>query len=92
MTITSKKIWNWNSVREMCIRENFYTEGDCEEYDAMLTKVRENVPTDEMIYEIAIDINAHSEGQTVSNIMFILANDVVKTCYTLYDDNGNEIE
>ncbi len=92
MKIKSEKFWSWNRVREMCIRENFYTCGDCDEYDAMLTKVRENAPTDEMIYEIAKDINDHTKGQTVTNIMFIIANDVVKTSYTLCDDNGLEIE
>lgn len=66
MKITSKKVWSWHNMREMCIRENFYTCGSCEEYDAMLAKVRENEPTDEIIYGVAADINAHSKGQTVT--------------------------
>lgn len=92
MKIVNKKIWSMNSVREMCIRNNLYTRGDNEDYETMLYAVANTEPTDEIIYNIAVNINHHSERQTITNVMFMLANEAITICYTVYDDNGLEIE
>ena len=84
MKIIETRTWSSYDVRAMCIRENLYTEGDGDEYTDMLNMVSEKRnPTLEDIYQVADDINRHSEGQTVTNIMFMLANIVVKSCFEI---------
>ena len=84
MKIIETRHWTAEDVRLMCIRENFYTLGDCYDYDNMLDTVSDKpTPTIEDIYQAAEDINRHTAGQTVENIMFILANDVVKSCFEI---------
>ena len=69
-------------VRNMCIRENFYTCGNCEEYNKMLDYVfNHKNPELTDIYNVAKDILEHTDKelqQTIENIMFILANDVIR--------------
>lgn len=86
--ITSTRFWNPFSVQRLCIKKNWYTAGDNEEYQTMLDFVWNNPPTPENIYWVAADILEHTGGvegreQTVSNIMFYLENDVVMTTYYL---------
>lgn len=51
-----------DNVRQMCIRGQFYTQGDCEDYEHMLSKVtRAEEFTDELLIETAIDIFNHSD-------------------------------
>ncbi len=79
--ITEKKYWGIISVRQACIDNRLYTRGTCDDYDKMLSKVSQTHPTLENLYEVAADIAAHSVQQTVSNVMYILANEAVTTCY-----------
>lgn len=80
-----EKRWSTESVRSMCIKNDRYTCGDCEEYQRMLNFVRDNEPTLENIEKVAEDIVNHSDlssyGQTfdenVRSIMFELANDAI---------------
>ena len=51
----------------------------------MITK-----PTTSSIYLVAKDICEHSEGQTISNVMFILANEAVITTYEIEDREMKE--
>ncbi len=84
MKIIEKTHWSTIDVRKMCIRENLYTEGDDEDYGKMFDIVRDHpAPTPEIIYRVADDINRHSEGQTVANIMYILSNSVIRRCYDI---------
>ena len=72
-------------VRKACIAYNWYTCGDCEEYDHMLTYVGniERATTDEL-ETIATDIKQHSNTDyDVKNIMFVLANEC---CTTFIED------
>lgn len=81
------KKWYWNDVRELCIRQNWYDKGTCGEYDTMLEFVKNSVPSTASIYQTAKDILEHtSDEQTLSNIMFYLANDVVKIFYEIEDE------
>ena len=52
--------WSSIEVMNLCIRRNWYTHGDCEEYERMLRFVREHEPTDENLRKVAIDIAIHS--------------------------------
>lgn len=92
MRIEKKLIWSMISVRSMCIKHGLYTDGDNEEYAAMLSAVESTEPTDDQIYLIACDINFHSIGQSITNIMFMLANEAVTTCYSVFTEEGDEIE
>lgn len=49
----------WNDVRQMCIRHNWYTHGDCAAYDRMLNAASNGQWT---IDEIAFDIANHSDS------------------------------
>lgn len=83
MKFKEYRTWSVVDVRAMCIRENLYTEGSNEQYDAMFRMVNALTPTVENIYKVAKDINSHSEFQTVENIMCMLANDVVRYGYEI---------
>lgn len=84
MKIIETRHWNAMDVRLMCIREVLYTKGTDKEYDAMLESVEDELfPTLEDIYRVAEDINRHSEDQTVTNIMYMLANSVIKSCFDI---------
>lgn len=57
------------SVREMCIKYNFYTRGDNDAYCHMLNmEIRK--PTIAIIEKMAVDIKAHSE--TSCNVIDIM--------------------
>lgn len=77
------KMWSAASVRQACIDCDLYTNGDNEEYEAMLSLVSRLYPDTESIRRIAADIVEHSEDQTVSNVMSILANEAVSTIYEI---------
>ena len=71
-------------IIRMCIDNDFYTCGDCEEYDRMLTYAN-NVKraTTKEIEKIATDIKEHSDtDDQVINIMFMLINEC---CITYID-------
>lgn len=77
------KRWTRYTVREACIRNDLYTCGCNEEYEHMLDWVDRLYPNTENIHYIAENIFRNSKDQTVSNIMFILANEAVNTCYEI---------
>lgn len=84
MKIIETRHWDVTDVRVMCIRENLYTRGTDKDYCKMFDIVRDNpFPTMENIHRVAEDINQHSEGQTVTNIMYMLSNNVVRRCYDI---------
>ena len=87
--IEEKRIWSVESVRSACIKNNLYTRGDNDDYSHMLGWVRRLYPNEENLYFIAEDIQKHSKDQTITNVMFILANDAVT--YTFEIDGSCEI-
>lgn len=70
------------SVRACCIKNDLYTHGTVRDYDRMLMKAEGEFSL-KLLYEIAIDIYEHSEDQTVTNIMSLLARDAVTTVYEI---------
>lgn len=52
-----------SKVREMCIRYNYYTRGDCRAYERMLANARDIDPDTDIdgYKQIAIDIIDHSD-------------------------------
>jgi len=88
--ITRTPHWSVSDVREACIRNSLYTRGTNEEYMKMFNMVsRVPNPSDIGIWQVAKDIAEHSAGQTVTNVMFILANEAVK--YTFELDGNDDI-
>ena len=85
MKIIETRGWSAESVRQVCIENNLYTRGNNKEYSAMLDKVEKNYAGNKAIYAIAKDIMEHSEGQTVTNIMFLLANKAVTTIFEIVE-------
>lgn len=87
-TIEKTPNWTPSSVRAACIRNNLYTMGDCDEYSAMLDHVSKiPTPSDIGVWTIAKDIAEHSENQTVSNVMYILANEAVTYTFTIDNED-----
>ena len=82
------RYWSSDDVRTMCIRRNFYTCGDCEDYDMMLHYVRmlPDGPTTRNLYLIALDIWEHSDEEVkcnleVTDIMYYLETESVHTSF-----------
>lgn len=50
-------------IREECIKNDWYTWGDCEEYNDMLTFARRSEYSAANLYKIARDIFEHSEKE-----------------------------
>lgn len=73
------RMWDVKQMRCMCLDNSLYADGSTVEYHRMLAFVDATEPTYENIYRIAADINAHSENQTVENIMHLIERHVVIT-------------
>ena len=80
-----------DKVRSMCIRNDYYTHGTCEEYAEMFEACNVENPTTEDFAEIATDILYHSDKRKMKEstglsiqelrkcIMFELINDCTIT-------------
>ena len=79
--ITATRRWSMYRMRRMCMDNDLYTSGGVSEYNNMLGFVDTTKPTYENIYLVAADINAHSENQTVENIMYLIERHVVVTMF-----------
>lgn len=73
--------WHWLAVRNSCVKNDFYTRGSNEEYEAMLGMVMYNKYSDDKLREVAEDILEHSEGQTLENIMYCIYADAVNVFF-----------
>lgn len=81
--------WDMESVRNCCIKHDFYNNGDNDDYSKMLWYVKEHSknPTIDDLYTVAKDIYNHTyieESWTdfsVSTIMFYLENECIKKFY-----------
>lgn len=78
MKIISKRL-SKADVREVCIRHNYYTAGDCQEYEEMFSMLDKESPasksniTSQRLENIATNIKEHSvTDDTVEDIMDVL--------------------
>lgn len=55
-----RKQINKDELRSLCIRKDWYTCGDCEEYSYLFSKCNGNM-TDEDVVKVAEDIYDHSD-------------------------------
>ena len=79
-----------SALRSLCIREDWYTRGDNEEYDHLLQDLAASKPhlATEDIIAIAEDIAAHSDpeaGWTVEGIAFEVARACTVTFVPVHD-------
>ena len=58
----------------------------------LLLSIRKLEPSLENMQKVAEDILEHSEGQTLTNILWVLGNEVIRMSYRVYDDLGNELD
>lgn len=78
-----------DDLRTLCIRNNWYTRGTCEEYERLFGLLHdelgcpENMTTDKLA-EIAEDIMEHSDitDYTITAVMFELA----RACNTFFEE------
>lgn len=88
--ITRTPTWSPDTVRMTCIKNDLYTRGDSEAYADMLTIVQNNPhPSDFGLFFVAKNIAEHSAHQTVTNVMYILANSAI--WYTFALDGRDDI-
>lgn len=83
VAITRNRRWGRDTVREACIANHLYTEGDNEAYNKMLDMVERTEPTTRAMYRVAKDIQEHSFEQTITNVMFILEREAVITTFEI---------
>ena len=90
--IKATRAWFAEEVREFCIKNGYYTAGDCAAYEKMLQFVSKQDPTTKNIYRVAKDIVDHSDPEyfefvsdveALQNVMFLLDRDVVMTFYNI---------
>ena len=91
--INERKSWGMYEVRNMCVKHEYYTAGDCEAYEKILNFVEIHKPTTNNIYKVANDIFEHSDidldnygvdkDEMVAAIMFDINNECVKTRYRI---------
>ena len=84
--IEVERKWSFSDVIDVCVKNELYTRGDCRAYDRMLEMVEESDPDLESIYRVAKDIVEHSEDQTISNVMFLLEKDAVRTFFEVQEE------
>ena len=86
---TEKRILRPSKLRIICIKNEWYTMGDNEEYSRLFDRLHDedgcplNMTT-EKLAEIATDIMEHSKinGYTITTIMFELS----RACYSIFDE------
>lgn len=84
MKIKQKRVWHWYDAAKMCCDERYYTLGTHDDYCKVMDYIEEHPsPSDKDVYKVAKDIKEHSSDkeEPVTNIMFKLANNVVRYLY-----------
>lgn len=88
--IEAERKWSVSSVMAACQKNNLYTCGSNRNYKCMLDEVFFSEPTYDNLYRIASDIQRHSDNQTISNVMYILENEAVKTTFEIKEELDSE--
>lgn len=90
MKYTETRILHASDLRTLCIRENWYTLGDNDEYDALMCKTFCPNLTTEVIADIAQDIKDHSEtDMEIPEIMYAVAA-ISNTTFAADEDTAEE--
>jgi len=81
-TVKKVRQWSMTDIVAMCIRHNFYTNGDIYAYFEMLGYVDEHEPSPEAIYIVAENIMEYTDpdlDQSIPHIMYIIEREAVRT-------------
>lgn len=82
MNIIAERTWESYNIRDLCVKQNWYTRGTNKEYTKMLNSIDKKKPTLGNMTKIAQDIVDHSEeGLDVPTVLFYLERDVVFTYF-----------
>jgi len=88
--------WNRSDVRNLCVRNNWYTGGDNREYSSMLDYVEKNsAPSTTNMMKVARDIAAHSSDLDPDNIEHVcyimkeLERNCIKRFFFLTKEEGD---
>lgn len=91
--IKVERMWDSYDVRNLCVRNRYYTRGDNDEYGRMLLFVSNHKPTKENIFRVAEDIFNHSninpeeygltKDDSIAAIMFDLSRSCVTEHFTI---------
>ncbi|MEG1662935.1 MAG: hypothetical protein RR338_03025 [Clostridia bacterium] len=89
MKITTQRILSGSDVQDMCERYNYYTGGNCQDYERLRKRVNNlNNVSNKDIYNIAVDIIEHTPELdmkgNITAIMF-LVDELTHTFYTITD-------
>ena len=85
--VTRIRVWNHETLRTMCINNDFYTCGDNEEYSKLFDYVDNHQPTTKSMYIAAKNIAAHSEAQDqnykeqIEHILFCIEREAIVTYF-----------
>lgn len=88
MKYTEHRTLSADKLRALCIKNDWYTCGDCEEYENLFNRLHDEngdrvEMTTEKLAEIASDILEHSDTDyNIPNIMFELA----RACFTYFTE------
>ena len=88
MKFTETRTMSASKLRALCIKHDWYTCGDNEEYSRLFDRLTdccgfpENLTTEKLV-EIAVDIWEHSDitDYTIETVLFELA----RACFTYFD-------
>lgn len=88
------EVLGMDNLKSLCIKRNWYTCGNNEEYDALLN-MAEATPTTEAIYNMAMDIIEHSNNlvlsdEDIAHVMTEIAG-VCMVYYEIPEDDNTEI-
>ncbi len=90
MKYTETRILHASDLRTLCIRENWYTLGDNDEYDTLMCKTFCPNLTTEVIADIAQDIKDHSDtDMEIPEIMYTIAA-ISHTTFAVDEDEEEE--
>lgn len=64
--VTEERLWTHHVVRDICVRNRYYTKGMPDEYSHMLRYVDAHRPTDRVMVHVANDILEHSDVEMLS--------------------------
>ena len=87
--IKANRNWNFERIRTMCIKHNFYNAGTNEDYEKLAKLIGNKVPTYLNIYKVADDIRRHTNNSPgLTTIMRLIESECVFTSFKVILSNG----
>lgn len=87
-TIIETRTLTMDDLRQLCIDNNYYTDGSIDEYDRFLTSVKGAEMTKNQIYYLAVNIFTHSNiednGLSTDEIIASIMYNIAKACHTTF--------